>query len=89
YRRCLDTIEACESLEELQKVERVVNDLVKSKKLRVYHGLVLRNAIEERESEFGGEFTELADSEKIDPLGDETTDGPVKNEETTPLSEEE
>ena len=88
YRRCLETIEACESLEELQEVERVVNDLVKSKKLRVYHGLVLRNAIEEREGDFGGEFTGLPDAEKIDPLGDETTDGSAKNEETTPLSEE-
>ena len=37
---------------QLAGLERVVNRLVKERKIRVYHGLVLRNAIEEKESMF-------------------------------------
>ncbi len=34
------------------ELESVVNVMVKEKKIKVYHGLVLRNAIEEMESNF-------------------------------------
>jgi len=33
--------------------------MVKEKRIKVYHGLVLRNAIEEMESSFGGESNSL------------------------------
>ena len=33
--------------------------MVKEKRIKVYHGLVLRNAIEEMESSFGGENNSL------------------------------
>ena len=51
HRRCLGLIRQAESKVELAGLERIVNRLVRERKLRVYHGLVLRNAIEERESE--------------------------------------
>jgi len=68
YKRCLTTIEKAGSLPELHQVEKVVNDLVKARKLRVYHGLVLRNAIEEREGEFGGEGSTLLSDDSIESL---------------------
>lgn len=40
--------------EELAGLEVEVNDFVKRKVIRVYHGLVLRNAIEQRETELRG-----------------------------------
>ena len=52
YYRCLDRINGAKDKVELASLERVVNRLVKERKIRVYHGLVLRNAIEEKESIF-------------------------------------
>lgn len=52
YYRCLDRINGAEDMAELAGLERVVNRMVKKRKIRVYHGLVLRNAIEEKESMF-------------------------------------
>jgi len=52
FKKCLKKIELAESEQELMELERVVNVMVKEKKIKVYHGLVLRNAIEEMESNF-------------------------------------
>lgn len=48
-------IEEVESLSELAIVEQDVNQFVKDKKIRVYHGLLLRNSIEQRENELRGD----------------------------------
>lgn len=50
--RCLNSIDEAKGKVELAGLERIVNRLVKERKLRVYHGLVLRNSIEEKESNF-------------------------------------
>ena len=55
YRTLLGQIESAKNLEELTDLEKSVNLMVKEKRIKVYHGLVLRNAIEEMESRFGGE----------------------------------
>ncbi len=52
YKRCLAMIETSKSLEELIEIESKVNLMVKEKKIKVYHGLVLRNALEESESKY-------------------------------------
>ena len=52
YKRCLAMIETSTSLEELIEIESKVNLMVKEKKIKVYHGLVLRNALEESESKY-------------------------------------
>ncbi len=52
FKKCLKKIELAESEKELMELESVVNVMVKEKKIKVYHGLVLRNAIEEMESNF-------------------------------------
>ena len=52
YKKCLREIEAAKSLKELIELERKVNLMVKEKKIKVYHGLVLRNALEESESKY-------------------------------------
>ena len=74
YNRCLESIESCSTIQGLQEVEKVVNDLVKSRKLRVYHGLVLRNAIEERESDF-----------RLEPYGPSGGDSIEYEENSLPL----
>ena len=51
----LAKIESAEDSDELIKLEKEINSMVKEKRIKVYHGLVLRNAIEEMESSFGGE----------------------------------
>ena len=58
YHVLLDEIHDAKNLEHLQEIELKVNEKVKSRKIRVYHGLVLRNAIEAVESAFGGEYRE-------------------------------
>ena len=55
YRAMLAKIESAEDSDELIKLEKEINSMVKEKRIKVYHGLVLRNAIEEMESRFGGE----------------------------------
>ena len=52
FYRCLASIDGANGKVELARLERIVNQLVKERKIRVYHGLVLRNAIEEQESSF-------------------------------------
>lgn len=52
YKKCLREIEAAKSLKELIELESKVNLMVKEKKIKVYHGLVLRNALEESESKY-------------------------------------
>jgi hypothetical protein len=47
----LDRIENAMTIEELNEIEKIVNSHVKEKRIKVYHGLVLRNALEESESE--------------------------------------
>lgn len=43
-------IESTEDLDKLGSIEESANELVRSKQLKVYHGLVLRNLIETREN---------------------------------------
>ncbi len=52
YKKCLKTIESASSRVELIEIESVINEMVKERKIKVYHGLVLRNALEQKESEF-------------------------------------
>ena len=52
YKKCLKTIESAPSKIELIEIESVINEMVKERKIKVYHGLVLRNALEQKESEF-------------------------------------
>ena len=49
----LNEIEEVSTLSELVELEKAVNTMVKERTIKVYHGLVLRNALEEKESEFG------------------------------------
>jgi hypothetical protein len=53
YKKCLKTIEDASTSSELVEIEVTINTMVKEKKIKVYHGLVLRNALEQRETEFG------------------------------------
>ena len=53
FKRCLNNIEQSSTVTELVKLEKVINEMVKERKIKVYHGLVLRNALEQKESEFG------------------------------------
>lgn len=53
FRKCLKEIEDVSNLSELIELEKTVNRMVKERTIKVYHGLVLRNALEEKESEFG------------------------------------
>ena len=55
YRAVLAKIESAKDSNELIVLEKEVNVMVKEKRIKVYHGLVLRNAIEEMESSLGGE----------------------------------
>ena len=55
YRNLLSKIEGADSKDELIELEKAVNQTVKDKGIKVYHGLVLRNAIEEVESKFNTE----------------------------------
>ena len=55
YKSLLQEIHTVKSAEDLQEIELRVNEKVKSRNIRVYHGLVLRNAIEAVEGEFGQE----------------------------------
>ena len=59
YRAVLAKIESAKDSNELIVLEKEVNVMVKEKRIKVYHGLVLRNAIEEMESSFGGENNSL------------------------------
>ena len=52
YKKCLKTIESASSKIELIEIESVINEMVKERKIKVYHGLVLRNSLEQKESEF-------------------------------------
>ena len=52
YKKCLADIEAAKSLNRLIELESKINLMVKEKKIKVYHGLVLRNALEESESKY-------------------------------------
>ena len=52
YKKCLAEIEAAKSLKQLIELESKVNLMVKEKKIKVYHGLVLRNALVENESKY-------------------------------------
>ena len=53
FKNCLKKIEESSTVSELAELEKVINEMVKERKVKVYHGLVLRNALEEKESEFG------------------------------------
>ena len=53
YKKCLKTIEDACTSSELVEIEVTINTMVKEKKIKVYHGLVLRNALEQKETEFG------------------------------------
>jgi len=58
FRRLLGEIEFATSSDALRKIEAEVNHAVKERKIKVYHGLVLRNAIELTEGEFSGKVLE-------------------------------
>ncbi len=64
FRNCLKKIESASTSDELIELEKNVNSMVKEKRIKVYHGLVLRNALEEKESEFGSEPQYEAKSEE-------------------------
>ena len=51
YRNFIDEIDLVESFEELSIVEKEINDFVKNRKIKVYHALILRNSIEQKETE--------------------------------------
>lgn len=53
YKKCLKTIEEASTPTELVKIEATINTMVKERKIKVYHGLVLRNSLEQKETEFG------------------------------------
>ena len=55
FNRLLNEIEGAKTGEVLLELETEVNKAVKSRAIKVYHGLVLRNAIEETEGRFGGD----------------------------------
>ena len=50
YNTILTMIELETDLERLFDLEMEVNELVRARSIKVYHGLVLRNALEEREN---------------------------------------
>lgn len=58
YRRLLDDISTAKNIVALNDLEKVVNRKIKGRQIRVYHGLVLRNALEEMESRFDAERRE-------------------------------
>lgn len=58
YHHLLEEIHDAKHLDQLQEIELKVNEKVKSRKIRVYHGLVLRNAIEAVEGSLRGEYRE-------------------------------
>jgi hypothetical protein len=50
YNSILSEIEFTGKMDTLSDIETKTNELVKNRKLKVYHGLVLRNAIEQKEN---------------------------------------
>jgi hypothetical protein len=54
----LGEVETAESCDVLRKIETEVNEAVKERNIKVYHGLVLRNAIELAEGDFSGANSE-------------------------------
>ena len=64
YKKCLKTIEDAGTSSELVEIEVTINTMVKEKKIKVYHGLVLRNALEQKETEFGLEHEYQSRSEE-------------------------
>lgn len=64
YKRILRGIESCYDLDKLAIYEQEINRDVKKRNIKVYHGLVLRNAIEERETFLGKEeYRSIAEEE--------------------------
>lgn len=65
YRKCLKKIEDASTPSELIELEKTINNMVKERSIKVYHGLVLRNALEEKESYFGleGEYEPKSEEE--------------------------
>jgi hypothetical protein len=55
FNRLLNEIEGAKTGQVLLELETEVNKAVKSRAIKVYHGLVLRNAIEVAEGRFGGD----------------------------------
>ncbi|MDP6905836.1 MAG: hypothetical protein QF440_00265 [Candidatus Thalassarchaeaceae archaeon] len=53
YNRLSEEIDGVKDFSELARLEVEVNQFIKDKKIRVYHGLILRNSIEQRETELG------------------------------------
>ena len=58
FGRLLKEIDAAKTIDVLRDIEAEVNEAVKQRSIKVYHGLVLRNAIELNEAEFNGECIE-------------------------------
>ena len=52
FRRFMLDIETAQSKSVLRELESEINEAVKQKKIKVYHGLVLRNTIESVEDNF-------------------------------------
>ncbi len=50
-----EEIHATTDLKKLAELEKFANQMVRERRIRVVHGLILRNSIEEREVELGGE----------------------------------
>ena len=62
YLLLMDEIENTTEASELSLIEKRTNQMVKSRRIKVYHGLVLRNAIEEKEVQLGSENLSLENS---------------------------
>lgn len=58
FKRLLQSIEEADHSEVLKAIETEVNESVRQRNIKVYHGLVLRNAIELAEDEFLGKVLE-------------------------------
>lgn len=58
FNRLLQSIEEADHSEVLKAIETEVNESVRQRNIKVYHGLVLRNAIELAEDEFSGKVLE-------------------------------
>ena len=64
YKSLLEEVHSATTMDVLQDIEKRVNEKVKARNIRVYHGLVLRNAIEAIEGELAGENHPLHSEEE-------------------------
>ena len=63
FKSFIREIDAVESFTELRNIETRANQYMEDKKFKLYHALILRNRIEQKESEMGGEKFVAIDQE--------------------------